>query len=133
MKMKVITVIFVLFSTVSFAQSETKQHSTINLKQDSENTIYKLYPTQNYSILIKLDTRNGKMWQVYFTVKEGARGHLSLNPISLVSEEKEINGRFTLYPTENIYSFLLLDQIDGDIYRVEWSLELEKRMIVPIN
>lgn len=110
MKMKFFTLIFVLFTTVSFAQSETKQNSAINLKQDSENTAYKLFPTQNYWTFIKLDTRNGKMWQVHFTVTdEYAREHRSLNSIPLVREEQEINGRFTLYPTENMYNFLLLD------------------------
>ena len=94
-------------------------------------TIYKLFPTQNYWTFIKLDTRNGKMWQVHFTVKEdGGRGELILNSIPLVDKEEEVNGRFTLYPTENMYNFLLLDQIDGYVYQVQWSMEEEYRGVI---
>ncbi|MCB0535855.1 MAG: hypothetical protein KDD14_26875, partial [Saprospiraceae bacterium] len=83
---------------------------------------------------IKLNTRNGKMWQVHFTIKEdGVDGELILNSIPLVTEEKEVNGRFTLYPTENIYNFILLDQIDGDVYQVQWSMEEKYRGVIPID
>ena len=63
----------------------------------------------------------------------GVKGELVLNSLSLVSKEKEVNGRFTLYTTENIYNFLLLDQIDGDVYQVQWSMEEKNRGIVPIK
>lgn len=39
-----------------------------------------------------------------------------------ISENENI-GRFTLYPTENMYNFILLDQIDGDVYQAQWSME----------
>jgi len=140
MKTKFFTLFFVLFSVVSFAQSQTKQDSTNQKEQVSEitkrveeNPTYQLFPTQNYWTFIKLDTRNGKMWQVHFTVEEdGASGELILNSIPLVGEQKEINGRFTLYPTENIYNFLLLDQIDGYVYQVQWSATKENRGVIPI-
>jgi len=140
MKTKFFTLFFVLFSVVSFAQSQTKQDSTNQKEQVSEitkrveeNPTYQLFPTQNYWTFIKLDTRNGKMWQVHFTVEEdGASGALILNSIPLVGEQKEINGRFTLYPTENIYNFLLLDQIDGYVYQVQWSATKENRGVIPI-
>lgn len=74
------------------------------------------------------------MWQVHFTVKEdGGQGEFILNSLNLVSKEKETNGRFTLYPTENIYNFLLLDQIDGDVYQVQWSMDEKNRGVVPIK
>lgn len=93
MKAKFLTLIFVLFSILSFAQSQTKQSSTVQRK--SENTIYQLFPTKNYWTFIKLDTRNGKMWQVHFTVKDdGGQGELILNLFPLVNKEKEVNGRF---------------------------------------
>lgn len=134
MKMRFITLGLMLFSIVSFAQNQTQQSSTNQERQGSETTTYQLFSTKNYWTFIKLDTRNGKMWQVHFTVKEdGGRGELVLNPLSLVSKEKEINGRFTLYPTENMYNFLLLDQIDGEVYQVQWSMEEKDRGIVPIK
>lgn len=133
MKTKIFTLIFVLFTIVSFAQNPTKQNTTIQTGQISENPIYQLFPTRNYWTFIKLDTRNGKMWQVHFSVKDdGGDGELTLNSLPLVNEEKEVSGRFTLYPTENIYNFLLLDQIDGYVYQVQWSMEAKNRGIIPI-
>ena len=122
-----------LFSIVSFAQNQTKQNAIVQQKQVSENAIYQLFPTQNYWTFIKLDTRNGKMWQVHFTVKDDSeRTELILNSTALVDEGKEVKGRFTLYPTENMYNFLLLDQIDGYVYQVQWSMTKENRGVIPI-
>ncbi|MCB9075480.1 MAG: hypothetical protein H6552_08105 [Chitinophagales bacterium] len=133
MKTRTFTLIFVLFTIVSFAQTQTRATDTVQKKQISENTIYQLFPTKNYWTFIKLDTRNGKMWQVHFTVKEdGGQGELVLNSVPIVSKEKEVNGRFTLYPTENMYNFLLLDQIDGKVYQAQWSMEAKNRGIFPI-
>lgn len=134
MKTGFFTLIFVLFTIVSLAQTQTRATNTVQQKQVSENTIYQLFPTKNYWTFIKLDTRNGKMWQVHFTVKDdGGQGELVFNSLPLVSKEKEVNGRFTLYPTENMYNFLLLDQIDGYVYQVQWSMEAKNRGVIPIE
>jgi len=131
MKIKFFTLAFVLFTIVSFAQNQTKLNNTASTIKVSENSIYQLFPTTNYWTFIKLDTRNGRMWQVHFSIKDnGGDGELILNSIPLVKEENEVNGRFTLYPTENMYNFLLLDQIDGFVYQVQWSMEKENRGIV---
>ncbi len=131
MKIKFFTLAFVLFTIVSFAQNQTKLNNTASTIKVSENSIYQLFPTTNYWTFIKLDTRNGRMWQVHFSIKDDSGDdELILNSIPLVKEENEVNGRFTLYPTENMYNFLLLDQIDGFVYQVQWSMEKENRGIV---
>ena len=40
--------------------------------------------------------------------------------------------RFTLYPTTNIWTFLLLDQVEGTPYQVQWSQEANKRFVMRI-
>lgn len=130
MKTKLITLItFFLFAYS--ANSQEKQNVTVQPKQVSENAIYQLFPTQNYWTFLKLDTRNGKIWQVHYTIsKEGFQGELVLNSYSLVWDgEEETVGRFTLYSTNNIYNFILLDQINGKTYQVQWNSEKEKRFI----
>jgi hypothetical protein len=131
MKTGFFTLAFALFTTISFGQNQTKPTNTVQQKNISENTIYQLFPTQNYWTFIKLDTRNGKMWQVHFTISnEGYEGELVLNPNSLVwTEEEQINGRFTLYSTNNIYNFILLDQINGKTYQVQWNNDKNKRFV----
>lgn len=75
------------------------------------------------------------MWQVQYTVntKDHERFESILNSRSLVySWEEEINGRFTLYPTTNTYNFILLDQINGRTYQVQWSINKNERLVIPI-
>ena len=102
-------------------------------KYNNEDVVYELFPTQNMWTFIKLNTRNGKMWQVQYDVSGSSRFETYLSSKSLVSKDKEVNGRFTLYPTQNIYTFILLDQLDGRTWQVQWSIESENRLIVPIN
>ena len=61
-------------------------------------------------------------------IKDGA-----LNPNALVANDKKVNGRFELYPTQNIYNFILLDKIDGKTWQVQWSFDEENRAVLPIN
>lgn len=131
MKTKLITLIFVLFTITSFAQNGTKLNSQIQEKQFSKNTIYQLFPTDNYWTFLKLDTRNGKIWQVHFTISnDGYEGEQILNSNSLLmADEIEENGRFNLYRTNNMYNFILLDQINGKTYQVQWNSEKEKRFV----
>ncbi|MEC3876418.1 hypothetical protein [Chryseobacterium salviniae] len=132
MNIKIFTFIFIL--SLSFLFSQEKPNTVIKSKQLSENKVYQLFPTKNFWTFIKLNTRNGKMWQVHFGITEtDARVTLDLNKFPLVSEEKEVNGRFTLYPSENTFNFLLLDQIDGNVYQVQWSVEESNRLVIPIQ
>lgn len=131
MKTRFFTLAFVLFTIISFGQNQLKATNTVQQKQISENAIYQLFPTDNYWTFIKLDTRNGKMWQVHFTISDdGYQGELILNSSSLLmSDEVEVKGRFTLYKTNNMYNFILLDQINGKTYQVQWNSDKEKRFV----
>jgi hypothetical protein len=82
---------------------------------------------------IKLNTRNGKMWQVQYDIEGDNRFETYLNLVPLVSKEKEVTGRFILYSTQNIYTFILLDQLDGKMWQAQWSIEAKNRLIIPIE
>ena len=103
-----------------------------NNSQDCHVT-YKLYPTQNIWIFIKLDTRNGKMTRIQCGLKANKSSETTLNDSSLIDGEKEINGRFTLYGTFNAYNFILLDRFNGKLWQVQWSAKPENGVVVPIN
>jgi hypothetical protein len=130
MRTKLITLI-ALFLFVFSANSQEKQTTPFQEIQNSENSVFKIFPTQNYWTFLKLDTRNGKIWQVHYTIsKEGFQGEKILNSDSLLwPSDGETKGRFTLYPTNNIYNFILLDQINGNTYQVQWNNEQEKRFV----
>jgi hypothetical protein len=121
--------IFLLFSLVSFttfAQS-TSEVPIQNISTDSA-VVYRLFSTRNKWTFIKLNTRNGQMWQVQYSLEDKNMEYpLSLTP--LVSIEKEKNGRFFLYPTHNFYNFILLDQLDGRVWQVQWNIESNQRLV----
>src|SRR5689334_9615985 len=112
---------FVMVSLATFAQDnqQTKKELTPNA------VAYRLFPTKNMWTFIKLNTRNGQMWQVHFDVQGDNRLQTDLYVVPLVAAEKEANGRFTLYTTENMYTFILLDQIDGKVWQVQWAMEVK--------
>ena len=130
MKTRLITLIFVLFATISFAQS-TSVVPIQNISTDS-TVVYRLFSTKNTYNFIKLNTRTGQMWQVQWGTENKYRFETTLSDIPLVDKEKEKNGRFFLYPTTNIYNFILLDQIDGRAWQVQWSIEEKDRAVIRI-
>jgi hypothetical protein len=126
----IFTILF--FSIVSFeTYSQTTEKGESELRPNAVS--YRLFPTQNIWTFIKLNTRNGKMWQVQFDIQGDNRGTTFLNILPLVSSEEEVNDRFTLYPTQNMYNFILLDQLNGRTWQVQWSTKFENRLIVPIE
>ena len=127
MKTKIITLFFVLFATVSFAQSSS-QAPIQNISTDS-TAVYRLFATKNTYNFIKLNTRNGQMTQVQWGTESKYRFETTLSDISRVDKEEEKNGRFFLYPTTNTYNFILLDQIDGRTWQVQWNFDAEKRFV----
>jgi hypothetical protein len=129
MKTRLVTLIFLLVATISFAQS-TSEAPVQNISTDS-TVVYRLFSTRNMYTFIKLNTRNGQMWQVQWGTEIKYRFVTTLSEISLVNKEEEKNGRFFLYPTPNVYNFILLDQIDGRTWQVQWGKEKE-RAVIPI-
>ena len=105
--------------------SQSKAEQTMDLP-------FKLYPTENMWTFIKLDTRNGKMWQVQYSTKgSDYRYEIPLNFTELF--DGKTVGRFELYPTKNMYNFVLLDRIEGSTWQVQWSTEPDERFVVPIQ
>ena len=129
MKTFFLTLIFALTTMLTFAQG-TPDIPIQNISTDS-NVVYRLFATDNSYNFIKLNTRNGQMWQVQWSLKDN-EFESTLSDISMVTKDKEKNGRFFLYPTTNSYNFILLDQIDGRAWQVQWNFEAEKRMVVRI-
>lgn len=100
----------------------------------STNT-YKLYPTNNINIFLLLNTSNGKIKLVQWSLNQDKEFSKSLNDIDLSYGIKIGNPteRFELYPTQNIYQFLLLDKAVGIMWHVQWGTEAKNCWIVPIK
>lgn len=105
------------------ANSETNQETIVP---------YRLFKTTNLWTFIQLDTATGKMWQIQYDTKGNNRGGTVLNDENLAKDKEIKPGRFNLYPTENMWTFILLDQIDGNTWQVQWSFEKANRFVIPI-
>mgnify|MGYP003613174846 FL=1 len=125
---KLFFALIITLTTIStFAQS-TSEAPNQNISTDS-NVEYRLFSTRNMYTFIKLNTSNGQMWQVQWGTESKYRFENVLSDISLVNKDEEKKGRFFLYPTTNIYNFILLDQIDGRTWQVQWGKEEERALI----
>ena len=130
-KVFVITVLFAAFNSV-FAQDQVENIEVTPEDIELEShTIgkYRLFKTTNRWTFIKLDTQNGRMWQVQYDTGDNARFTNTLSSTRLVDIEKEVNNRFTLYPTQNMWTFILLDQLDGRTWQVQWSHKANERLV----
>lgn len=130
-------IIYILFyGVLGNLYSQTSTSSSVpktKVEYRNSDAVYNLYPTENYYTFIKLNTRNGTMWQVQYNMDDEKRFTTVLNDISLVLSSEESNQRFTLQPTTNIYTFILLDQIDGRTWQVQWNVDPLKRMVLRIR
>lgn len=93
---------------------------------------YRLFQTTNRWTFLELDTMTGKIWQIQYDVGGNNRGGVVLNDKDLAEDKEKIPGRFTLYPTQNMWTFILLDQIDGSSWQVQWAMEKENRFVISI-
>jgi len=122
---------FATFSIIANAQTDVRQ-----VRPDfsqSPNATYRLFPTSNMWIFIKLNTADGRLWLVQYNTEAGKQLEIPLSRIERVDESKKKDGRFTLYATQNMYNFLLLDQIDGRVWQVQWSTDGKNDIVIPIN
>ena len=92
---------------------------------------FRLFRTLNIHTFLKLDTRTGQVWQVQWSAEPDNRFVESIT--SKVLAAGKAPGRFTLYPSSNIFTFILLDQEDGRQWQIQWALEVEKRLILAIE
>ncbi|MBS1915445.1 MAG: hypothetical protein JST87_04160 [Bacteroidetes bacterium] len=132
MKRLIFSIIICLVSITTFAQSSSDVH--IQNSYTDSGGAYRLFSTLNMDTFIKLNTRNGQMWQVQWSldIDPKYRYEDTLWIIPLVNKNEEKDGRFFLYPTKNIHIFILLDQINGREWQVQWGKGGD-RWVMPIN
>ena len=89
---------------------------------------FKLFKTDNIYNLIKLDTATGRTWQVQYRTNSTDSMTVPIDDTSLLlNYEIEKSGRFDLYPTSNMYTFILMDTETGRTWQIQWSTEASRR------
>ena len=120
--MKRILFILALVMSAAVGMAQSVDFPATEYTQDPKAN-YRLYKTKNTYNFIKLVTRTGQMEMVQWGLdsQKVSKMTYTLSDQKLVySVEDEIPGRFTLYATTNFYNFILLDQIDGRTWQVQW-------------
>lgn len=90
---------------------------------------YKLYQTDNIYTFLELDTKTGRIKQVQWSLESDNEGSVSINSDDLTFGYGYGSGSFELYPTKNIYQFILIDKTDGRKWHVQWGMESIQRWI----
>ncbi|MDY5542537.1 MAG: hypothetical protein SPF79_02390 [Bacteroidaceae bacterium] len=129
MKKLLLLCVFAVFTLIANAQTDIRQ--TRPDFTQNPNATYRLFPTTNMWIFIKLNTADGRMWLVQYSTTAGDQVEIPLSRIERAEESEKKDGRFTLYATQNMYNFILLDQIDGRVWQVQWSTEGDN-LVIPI-
>lgn len=90
---------------------------------------FKLYQTDNIYTLLELDSKTGRIKQVQWSLESDNEGSVTINDNDLAYGMGYGSGSFELYPTKNMYQFILIDKTDGRKWHVQWGMEESKRWI----
>lgn len=105
---------------------------TITVKSDPEQAInvrFRLFETDNIYTHLLLDTATGKVWQVVRKSTDSRGMVIPINNTDLIAEDGQHIGRFTLYPSYNMWTFLLLDQDDGRLWECYFSMDKARGIV----
>ncbi len=81
---------------------------------------YKVYRTTNTYNSLKLDTATGAITALQIGINKDSNRMEYTIAEDLITWEI-IVGRFELYPTGNMYNFILLDTFSGQAWQVQWG------------
>ena len=134
MKSRSILLVVLACLVISFAACAQNTATTPKNGKQAEVLVpyYKLFPTTNMWIFLKLDTTQGLVKMVQYSMEAKNRLEAPINSLPLASGADAIPGRFNLYATQNMWTFILLDEVDGRTWQVQWSTDGSEG-IVPIN
>ena len=100
------------------------------------NSVYKIYRTQNYHNQLRLNTMTGEVQQIQSVKGEDYMFAVPINRYSLAfpAEDSKWTGRFQMFATQNMWTFILLDSYNGKLWQVQYSSQdLDNLMCIPIN
>lgn len=82
---------------------------------------------------LELNTMTGQIWIVQWSMDNEKQFKYTLDDKVRISKtDANVSGRFSLHATENIFNFILLDNINGKCWQVQWSFDENARFVIPI-
>lgn len=104
--------------TLLMINNQLLEHLEINTSLKER---YKLYQTENIYTLLQLDTKTGKIEQVQWSLDSDKEGTFTINDEDLNWGNGYGSGTYELYPTKNMYQFILIDKTNGRKWHVQWG------------
>ena len=101
-----------------------EKHSTWTLEEITEltNSQMKSWQEEYNSKPDSIVSAEDKIWWKPSSIEEKMEGG-----IFKIAQ----NGRFKLYPTGNMYNFIMVDVEMGDTWQVQWSTKENERLVIP--
>ncbi len=124
--MKVIVALMIALCL--FAQEAVVEIKNIPYEQNT-NVRFRIFSTHNINFSILLDTSTGEAWQIQKRGGETPAAALKINDKRLVDGNMLPAGRFTIYATQNLWNFFLLDQIDGKLWQLQIGTSDDHRFL----
>jgi hypothetical protein len=97
------------------------------------NALYRLFNTKNIFTLLMLNTMNGSIQRIQWDGKGKETFHVPLAPCIGATGQDSHPGRHTLQATQNLWTFIMLDQDTGNTWYVQWSLNADNDFCQPIK
>ncbi len=117
----------VLLTLTSVALADEPQ-LTLTQSQNP-NALYRLFGTKNVYNLLLLNTKDGSLRKIQWGQNSF---NVALAQCPGANAPDSHPGRYTLQPTPNIWTFILLDQDNGNSWYVQWSLNDDSDFCRPI-
>lgn len=88
---------------------------------------YEFFQTKNYHNQLRLNTKTGEVYQV-----QDDGGSWIVN--SSITPESDTPYRYWLYPTQNLWTFILVDTFTGKLWQTQYTVDKNgSRFSIPIN
>lgn len=130
---KTLLLLLLFFPVITYAQNDSLKQSKDSVLVEINEALqaikfnqekygrYKIYQTDNIYILIKLDTATGRIKLVQWSLDSDKEFEAYVNSEDLSGGLLSEKGRFELYPTKNMYQFILIDTLLGSTWHVQWG------------
>jgi hypothetical protein len=122
-----IVVALLVFTNAAFADAQPELSATQN-----PSALYRLFSTHNVYNLLLLNTMDGSIRTVQWGGGKGGATFSRPLPKCLGATQNTKAGRYTLQSTQNVWTFILLDQETGSTWYVQWSMNADNDFCLPI-
>ena len=127
--MKKALLFLLLITTIGVNAQTAKTTPTVKLNKHEQKVDSLLSKIDTLLTFLQLDTKTGMIEQVQWSLDSDNEGSVTINSDDLTYGYGYGSGSFELYPTKNMYQFILIDKTSGKKWHVQWGMESSKRWI----